>query len=137
VVGILIGATLMAGVGILDDRGVLHHQVKLFIGMPLAAAILMVSGIRAQVFSVLLGGRGGDYMMSRLPWFGLSESPASFSILDHMDGLCAGLPQWRPSFSHAGVFAWPDAGDDAGSRGARRGHGIPAVEFQAGKNLYG
>src|SRR6202047_4166474 len=30
VVGILIGATLVAGVGILDDRGLLHHQVKLF-----------------------------------------------------------------------------------------------------------
>src|SRR6201998_2694395 len=54
IVGILIGATLVAGVGLLDDRGVLHHQVKLFVGMPLAAAVLLISGIRAQVFSVLL-----------------------------------------------------------------------------------
>ena len=38
IVGILIGATLVAAVGILDDRGLLHHQVKLFVGMPLAAA---------------------------------------------------------------------------------------------------
>src|SRR3989442_5766283 len=60
IVGILIGATLVAAVGILDDRGVLHHQVKLFVGMPLAAAILLVSGIRAQAFSVFLGGRTGD-----------------------------------------------------------------------------
>src|SRR3989440_1000960 len=44
IVGILIGATLVAGVGILDDQGLLHHQVKLFAGMPLAAAILLVSG---------------------------------------------------------------------------------------------
>src|ERR1041384_3931713 len=38
--GILAGATLIAAVGILDDRGILHHQVKLFVGMPLAAGIL-------------------------------------------------------------------------------------------------
>ena len=42
IVGILIGATLVATVGILDDRGLLHHQVKLFVGMPLAAAILEI-----------------------------------------------------------------------------------------------
>src|SRR4029077_13383582 len=35
--GILTGATLIVAVGILDDRGLLHHQVKLFVGMPLAA----------------------------------------------------------------------------------------------------
>ena len=89
--GILIGATLVAGVGILDDRGVLHHQVKLFAGMPLAAAILMVSGIRAQVFSVLLGGRGGDYLDIALTIAWVVGITASFSILDHMDGLCAGI----------------------------------------------
>src|SRR6202171_4505433 len=43
VAGILIGATLVAAVGILDDRGILHHQVKLFLAMPLAAIILLVS----------------------------------------------------------------------------------------------
>ena len=89
--GILIGATLVAGVGILDDRGVLHHQVKLFIGMPLAAVILMVSGIRAQVFSVLLGGRSGDYLDVALTVVWVVGITASFSILDHMDGLCAGI----------------------------------------------
>src|SRR5215469_12832979 len=62
ITGILAGATLIAAVGILDDRGLLHHQIKLFVGMPLAAAILMFSGIRAQVFSTLLGGRGGDVL---------------------------------------------------------------------------
>src|SRR5580692_2570755 len=51
VFGIMAGATLVALVGILDDRGILHHQIKLFIGMPAAAAILLASGIHAQVFS--------------------------------------------------------------------------------------
>src|SRR6266705_6496276 len=91
VVGILIGATLVAVVGILDDRGLLHHQVKLFVGMPLAAAILLISGIRAQVFSVLLGGRGADFLDAGLTVVWVVGITASFSILDHMDGLCAGV----------------------------------------------
>ena len=91
IVGILIGATLVATVGILDDRGLLHHQVKLFAGMPLAAAILLASGIRAQVFSVLLGGRSGDFLDAALTVVWVVGITASFSILDHMDGLCAGV----------------------------------------------
>src|SRR6202163_2157861 len=91
IVGILIGATLVAGVGILDDQGLLHHQVKLFVGMPLAAAILLASGIRAQVFSVLVGGRSGDFLDAVLTVVWVVGITASFSILDHMDGLCAGV----------------------------------------------
>src|SRR5258705_6073853 len=81
----------VAGVGILDDRGLLHHQIKLFVGMPLAAAILLVSGIRAQVFSVLVGGRGGDFLDALLTVGWVVGITASFSILDHMDGVCAGV----------------------------------------------
>src|SRR3989440_6890234 len=91
IVGILIGATLVAAVGILDDKGVLHHQVKLFVGMPLAAAILLASGIRAQVFSLLPGGRSGDFLDAVLTVVWVVGITASFSILDHMDGLCAGV----------------------------------------------
>jgi UDP-GlcNAc:undecaprenyl-phosphate GlcNAc-1-phosphate transferase len=91
VAGILIGATLVAGVGIMDDRGLLHHQVKLFVAMPLAAVILLVSGIRAQVFSVLVGGRTGDWLDAALTVAWVVGITASFSILDHMDGLCAGV----------------------------------------------
>jgi UDP-GlcNAc:undecaprenyl-phosphate GlcNAc-1-phosphate transferase len=91
VVGILIGATLVATVGILDDRGLLHHQVKLFVGMPLAAGILLLSGIRAQVFSFLLGGHRGDILDAALTVLWVVGITASFSILDHMDGLCAGV----------------------------------------------
>ncbi len=91
IAGILIGATLMAAVGILDDRGLLHHQVKLFVGMPVAAGILLFTGIRAQVFSVLVGGRGGEILDSALTVLWVVGITASFSILDHMDGLCAGV----------------------------------------------
>jgi UDP-GlcNAc:undecaprenyl-phosphate/decaprenyl-phosphate GlcNAc-1-phosphate transferase len=91
IAGILIGATLVAAVGILDDRGLLHHQVKLFVGMPVAAGILLLSGIRAQVFSALLGGRYGDVLDAALTVLWVVGITASFSILDHMDGLCAGV----------------------------------------------
>ena len=91
VVGILIGATLVAAVGILDDRGVLHHQVKLFVGMPLAAIILLVGGIHAQVFSVFVGGSTGNILDAALTIVWVVGITASFSILDHMDGLCAGI----------------------------------------------
>jgi len=91
VAGILAGATVVAAVGILDDRGLLHHQVKLFVGMPVAAAILLVSGIRAQVFSVLVGRPGGDWLDAGLTVVWIVGITASFSILDHMDGLCAGI----------------------------------------------
>src|SRR3984893_10670889 len=52
--GIVTGATLVAAVGFLDDRGWLHHQIKLFVAMPLASGILLATGVHAQVFEVLL-----------------------------------------------------------------------------------
>src|SRR5258707_8073051 len=86
IVGILIGATLVAGVGILDDRGLLHHQIKLFVGMPLAAAILLASGIRAQVFSVLVGGRGGGFFGALLTGGLGGGGSGPFPIPRHIGG---------------------------------------------------
>ncbi|HEY2455654.1 MAG TPA: MraY family glycosyltransferase [Candidatus Acidoferrum sp.] len=90
-IGIVTGATLVAAVGFMDDRGLLHHQVKLFLGMPLAAVLLLVSGIHAQLFSVLIGGRIGTWLDAALTVVWVVGITASFSILDHMDGLCAGI----------------------------------------------
>jgi len=89
--GIVSGATLVAVVGFLDDRGLLHHQIKLFLGMPLAAAILLVSGVHANVFNVLVGGKLGYGLDAVLTVLWVVGITASFSILDHMDGLCAGV----------------------------------------------
>src|SRR6266700_2263957 len=96
--GILAGATLIAAVGILDDRGLLHHQIKLFVGMPLAAGILLLSGIRAQVFNAIFGGRTGDLLDIVLTVVWVVGITASFSILDHMDGLCAGVAAMASAF---------------------------------------
>jgi UDP-GlcNAc:undecaprenyl-phosphate GlcNAc-1-phosphate transferase len=89
--GIVTGATLVAAVGFLDDRGWLHHQIKLFVAMPLAAGILLATGIHAQVFEVFLPGRLGDVLDAALTVFWVVGTTASFSIFDHMDGLCAGV----------------------------------------------
>ncbi len=102
--GILAGATLIAAVGILDDRGLLHHQVKLFVGMPLAAGILLLSGIRAQVFNAIFGGRTGDLLDIVLTVVWVVGITASFSILDHMDGLCAGVAAMASAFFGGAMF---------------------------------
>src|ERR1700751_5528819 len=57
--GIVTGATLVAAVGFLDDKGWLHHQIKLFLAMPIAAGIVLASGIHAQVFEVLVHTHNG------------------------------------------------------------------------------
>jgi UDP-GlcNAc:undecaprenyl-phosphate GlcNAc-1-phosphate transferase len=89
--GIVTGATLVAGVGFLDDRGWLHHQIKLFVAMPVAAGILLFSGVHAQVFCVLVGGPLGSWLDAGLTIVWVVGITASFSILDHMDGLCTGV----------------------------------------------
>lgn len=98
VVGILAGATLLALTGILDDTGKLHHQVKLFVSMPLAACILVAAGVRAQVFSQMVAGPTGRWLDIFLTVFWVVGITAAFSILDHMDGLCAGVAAVAAAF---------------------------------------
>jgi len=100
VVDILAGATLLLIVGILDDWGLLHPQIKLFVAMPLAALILLAAGIQASLpFSLprplsILHSPFSIFLT--LLWVvGIS---AAFSILDHMDGLCAGVAAVASAF---------------------------------------
>ncbi len=86
-----LGATLLLLVGTADDRGWLHHQVKLFLAMPGAAIIVLASGIHAQVFSTLLPARLGPSADAVLTVFWITGITAAFSILDYMDGVCAGI----------------------------------------------
>jgi UDP-GlcNAc:undecaprenyl-phosphate/decaprenyl-phosphate GlcNAc-1-phosphate transferase len=91
ILAILAGATLVVATGTLDDRGLLHHQVKLFVAMPMAAAILLASGIHARVFSALWPGVASNFADAALTIIWITGITASFSILDYMDGLCAGV----------------------------------------------
>ena len=106
VVAVLGAATLLLVVGILDDRGLLHHQVKLLAAMPAAALVLMMAGIRADVLEKALSSPSAvvsamlyvlDLGITLLWVVGIT---AAFSILDHMDGLCAGIA------AIAAVFFW-------------------------------
>lgn len=90
VLGILAGATLVAVVGLLDDRGLLHHQIKLMLGMPTAALILLASGIRIHLISAVFPGPYSLWLDAALTVLWVVGITAAFSILDHMDGLCAG-----------------------------------------------
>jgi UDP-GlcNAc:undecaprenyl-phosphate GlcNAc-1-phosphate transferase len=88
---ILAGATLLAVVGGMDDGRLLHHQVKLFVGMPAAALFLLASGIRVDIFARFIPGVAGMVLDGCLTLFWVVGITASFSILDHMDGLCTGI----------------------------------------------
>ncbi|HLZ93276.1 MAG TPA: MraY family glycosyltransferase [Candidatus Acidoferrum sp.] len=102
--GIVTGATLVAAVGFLDDRGWLHHQIKLFVGMPVAACVLLLSGVHAQAFELVVAGRLGYALDAALTIFWVVAITASFSILDHMDGLCAGVAATASFFFAALAF---------------------------------
>jgi len=90
---VLAGATLLLATGIFDDRGLLHPQIKLMGVMPLAALILALSGIRivSWPFSSYLSEPVHGLFSLLLTVFWVVGVTAAFSILDHMDGLCAGV----------------------------------------------
>jgi UDP-GlcNAc:undecaprenyl-phosphate/decaprenyl-phosphate GlcNAc-1-phosphate transferase len=91
VLAILSGTTLLLVVGMLDDKKILHSQLKLMGAMPVAAVVLLANGIHASVFPWLFA----DYTVT-LIW--VVSLTASFNILDHMDGLCAGLAAIAAAF---------------------------------------
>jgi UDP-GlcNAc:undecaprenyl-phosphate GlcNAc-1-phosphate transferase len=91
ILGILGAGTLLLITGILDDRGLLHHQIKLFVSMPLAALTLIVLAVRFHVISELLPGPAGTNADIALTFFWVVGITAAFSILDHMDGLVSGV----------------------------------------------
>jgi len=91
IVSVIAGATLVAFVGFMDDRRLLHHQIKLFLGMPAAALLLISTGIRAHIISNYVPGSVGIVLDSALTIVWVVGITAAFSILDHMDGLCAGI----------------------------------------------
>jgi UDP-GlcNAc:undecaprenyl-phosphate GlcNAc-1-phosphate transferase len=98
VVGIIAGATMLWVVGTLDDCGLLHPQIKLMITMPIAALVLITSGIHATVFESLSPSSlllVADLVLTLLWVVGIN---GAFNILDHMDGLCAGTAALASGF---------------------------------------
>ena len=91
VLGIIAAATLLLVVGTLDDRHLLHHQIKLFGAMPLAALTLVALGVKTRVGSALLPGPAGTALDIALTLLWVVGITAAYNIFDHMDGLAAGV----------------------------------------------
>jgi UDP-GlcNAc:undecaprenyl-phosphate GlcNAc-1-phosphate transferase len=89
--GILAASTLLLVVGILDDRHLLHHQIKLFVAMPLAALTLVALGVKTHIGSALLAGPVGPVLDIGLTLFWVVGITAAYNIFDHMDGLASGV----------------------------------------------
>ena len=103
------GAALLLTVGILDDRGLIHPQIKLLGAMPLAASLLAVAGVRFQsgfLPSLFAEGSNAHWAASfALTVVGVTALSAAFNIFDHMDGLCAGAAAVAAAFFLA-FAAW-------------------------------
>ena len=86
---------MLVMVGTLDDRGRLHPQIKLVMGMPLAAALLFWGGVRATAWPGVTAFDSQTaifFVVSlALTLLWVLTITASFSILDHMDGLFSGV----------------------------------------------
>jgi UDP-GlcNAc:undecaprenyl-phosphate GlcNAc-1-phosphate transferase len=89
--GILAASTLLLTVGILDDRHLLHDQVKLFVAMPLAASTLVALGVRTHLASIFFPGPVGTILDIGLSLFWVVGITAAYNIFDHMDGLASGV----------------------------------------------
>lgn len=83
-VGILLGATLVSFCGFWDDRGVLHPLIKLGMGQPLAAFILIASGIRVTFLHHPL-------LNILVTIFWVVGITSAMNLLDNMDGLAGGV----------------------------------------------
>ncbi len=91
ILGIVAASTLLLIVGILDDRQMLHHQLKLFVAMPLAALTLVALDVKTQVASAFVPGRAGSILDTALTLFWVVGITAAYNIFDHMDGLASGV----------------------------------------------
>ena len=95
ILGIVGGFTVLLIVGLLDDRGGVRSQIKLFLAIPLSAIILAAGGVRVTTWPFVDSFKS-DPILFLLISFGLTLGwvvaiTAAFSIFDHMDGLCSGI----------------------------------------------
>lgn len=91
---ILAGGTLLLIVGLVDDVFSLPAGFKLGVAIPAAALLLVASGIRTMYPANLIAV--DDSWISTVLVLAISMCwivgiTAAFAILDHMDGLCAGV----------------------------------------------
>ena len=101
-ISLIAAATLLVAVGLVDDFVSLNARLELFVAIPLAGLALAIGGFRITTFplaSLLAGSPEAalviSYVLTVLWVVGITSA---FAILDHMDGLCAGLAALASSF---------------------------------------
>lgn len=92
---LLAGSTLMFVVGLIDDQVPIRARYKLFVFLPLSSLFLIAGDVRIMYWPLsrtLAAHPDLGYFFSiilTIAW--VIAVTASFAILDHMDGLCAGV----------------------------------------------
>lgn len=81
---LLSAATMLLVVGVLDDVGFLHPQIKLMVAMPVAGIILISFDLHLKIFPVNLL----NYFFTLFWVVGIT---AAYNLLDGMDGLSTGI----------------------------------------------
>lgn len=81
---VFFAGTMLLIVGILDDWGILHPQIKLMVAMPLARLILIFFDFHLKIFPIHLF----NYFFTIFWIVGIT---AAYNLLDGMDGLSSGV----------------------------------------------
>ena len=81
---LLSAATMLLVVGVMDDVGFLHPQIKLMVAMPVAALILIYFDLHLRIFPINLL----NYFFTLFWVVGVT---AGYNLLDGMDGLSTGV----------------------------------------------
>ena len=85
-VGLLLGATAICAVGIIDDYRHLRGRYKL-VGQIIAVAIVMATGVRVEIVAVFGWDLELGWLMIPFTMFWLLGAINSLNLLDGMDGL--------------------------------------------------
>ena len=92
-IALLLGSTFLVLVGLLDDRVGLNAKLKLLGAIPFAGLILAMGGIRVTwSLGPFIPSPSANLIFSliiTILW--VVTVTSAFTILDHMDGLCAGI----------------------------------------------
>jgi len=81
---VFFAGTMLLIVGILDDWGILHPQIKLMVAMPVAGLILIFFDLHLKIFPIHLF----NYFFTIFWIVGIT---AAYNLLDGMDGLSSGV----------------------------------------------
>ena len=81
---ILFAGTMLLVVGVLDDAGFLHPQIKLMVAMPVAGIVLIFFDLYLKIFPINLL----NYFFTLFWVVGIT---AAYNLLDGMDGLSTGV----------------------------------------------